>query len=228
MGHVLKILGIYEILHTPTSKAFLSIKHTQNSKNLSFVLTLCSNLITRLTYESFVYFGGLFKKRKLYWYAPGFVMKNHLTATYPYICTENSSTSCMCILHGFCKMLWYYCSIFCSFWISLVNCELKKRITIFFYCFKCIFKVLNFRFWQVSLSFDFLLWLIYCVVFYSNCLFQRRPKLFIWTWVKGHTLRLLYHGWRRRQGTLVLLEGSFCYWRQLPVWNTDLFLSVKH
>ena len=36
-------------------------------------------------------------------YAPGFVIKNHLTATYLYICAENNSTGCRSILPGFGK-----------------------------------------------------------------------------------------------------------------------------
>ena len=45
-----------------------------------------------------------YKKQKLL-FVPGFVMKNHLSATYPYIRAENSSIGCMRINHWFCKML---------------------------------------------------------------------------------------------------------------------------
>ena len=56
------------------------------------------------------------------------VLKNHLTATYPYIRAENSSTGCMNILRGYRKMLWY-CSI-----LFILNQSgqlwIKQKITI--------------------------------------------------------------------------------------------------
>ena len=47
------------------------------------------------------------------------ILKNHLTVAYLYIRAENSSTGCMSILHGFCKILWYCSILYCSIlWIK--------------------------------------------------------------------------------------------------------------
>ena len=62
---------------------------------------------------------------------------NHLTATYPYIRAENSSTGCTSKhVRGFCKL--FDISVFCF------TCILNQS-----------FKALNFRFRQVSKSFDY-------------------------------------------------------------------------
>ena len=69
------------------------------------------------------------------WYTAGFVLKNHLTAAYPYIRAENSSTVCMSIHRGFCKMLWY-CRIL--FYFESVRSILNQRKNSIIYWFKCI------------------------------------------------------------------------------------------
>ena len=47
-----------------------------------------------------------FWKRNLLKVCTRFVLKNHLTATYPCISAENSSTGCTSIFHRFSKLLW--------------------------------------------------------------------------------------------------------------------------
>ena len=71
-----------------------------------------------------------------------------MTAIYPYIRAENSSTGCtsICIHHGFCKMLWH-----CS--PDNYESNNKKNNNIFT-GLNFFFKALNFRFWQVSQIFD--------------------------------------------------------------------------
>ena len=87
-----------------------------------------------------------------------FVLKNHLTATYPYIRAVNSSTGCTSIHHGFCKMLWY-CSIL--FYIESVRSVVNQRNNNnIFTGLNVFFKALNFRVRQVSQrSFNSLTWL---------------------------------------------------------------------
>ena len=81
-----------------------------------------------------------------------FVLKNHLTAIYSYIRTENSSTGCTNILRGFCKMLWY-CSIL--FYFESVRSVVNQwKNNYIFTGLNVFFNALNFRFWQVSQSFD--------------------------------------------------------------------------
>ena len=86
-------------------------------------------------------------------------MKNHLTANYPYIRAENSSTGWTSIHRGFCKMLWY-CSILFYFesGLSIVNQWKNNNI---FTGLNVFFKAVNVRFWRVSQSFDF-----NCHIFY--------------------------------------------------------------
>ena len=86
-------------------------------------------------------------------YTTGFVMKNHLTTTYPYVRTENSYTGCTSVFRRFCNMLWYWSILFIlnqsgQLWI-------KDKITVFFTVLNVFLKALNFYFWQVSQSFDF-------------------------------------------------------------------------
>ena len=78
-------------------------------------------------------------------YTAVFVLKNHLTASYLYIRAENSSTGCMNILHGFCKMLWYCSILFIlnhsgQMWIK------QQKVKILFTVINVFCKALNFRF----------------------------------------------------------------------------------
>ena len=79
-----------------------------NIRNIYFVSTfwtyplqIYDNLIIYLDFVSFFYL----QKRKLLKLCTRFILKNHLTAIYPYICAENSSTGFTSIHRGFCKML---------------------------------------------------------------------------------------------------------------------------
>ena len=82
-----------------------------------------------------------------------FVLKNYLTAIYTYIPAENSSTGCTSIHLWVCKMLWY-CSVLFYFESvqSIVNQTKNNNI---FTGLNIFFKAVNFRFWQVSQSFDY-------------------------------------------------------------------------
>ena len=83
-------------------------------------------------------------RSKSFW----FVLKNHLTATYPHIRVENSPTSCTSIHRGFCKMLWY-CGILFYF-ESVRPIENQRKNNNIYTGLNVFFKVLNIRFWQVS------------------------------------------------------------------------------
>ena len=79
------------------------------------------------------------------------MLKNYLTAIYPYIRIENSSTGCTSIHRGFCKMLWY-CSIL--FYFESVRSIVNKKNNNNFTGLNVFFKALYFRFWQVSQNLD--------------------------------------------------------------------------
>ena len=91
-------------------------------------------------------------------------IENHMTATYPYIRAENSSTGCTSKHGGFFEML-LYCSVLNCFILnvrsvrSVVNQRKNSNI---FIGLNVFFKALNICFWQVSQSFDFLAFYLYC------------------------------------------------------------------
>ena len=53
-----------------------------------------------------------FRRESFERYAPGFLLKKHLAATYPYIRAENSYTGCTSVLRGFIK--YFDIAVFCS------------------------------------------------------------------------------------------------------------------
>ena len=78
-----------------------------------------------------------------------FVLKNYLTAVYPYIRDENSTTGCTSFIKCFAIAVFYF--IFESVG-SIVN---KIKSNNIFTGLNVFFKAFNFRFWKVFQSFDY-------------------------------------------------------------------------
>ena len=121
--------------------------------------------------------------------------------------------------------------VFSSFWISPVNCEPNKNITILFTVFIVFFKALNFRFWQIYQSFDFIYGfirstLIVCIIvmLYLCCTkWLSELKLEKLAWPVVHRLKNSQHlFWISYQKTCSCLITKVHFGRRMFLWQKSL------
>ena len=82
-------------------------------------------------------------------------MKNRLTATYPYIRDENI-VPLVVRVYTVCFVKWVDIALFCFILNQSGQMWIKENNNNNFSGLNVFFKALNFRFWQVSQSFDFI------------------------------------------------------------------------